>query len=271
MSLASETSRILKENDIRLSRKFGQNYLVDSSKRDKIIGFANLSGDDAVLEIGSGIGTMTLELARHAGKVISIEQDPRIFSILEGRLEDEGVDNVELICDDALNVDFPFFNKVVANLPYQISSPITFKFLEYDFDYGVLMYQKEFALRMNADFNTKSYSRLSATLYFKADVRVLDFVSPACFMPQPKVDSAVVCLKPYKDCVDVGVMYSRVCRALFQHKRKKVRNALVDSYHELGLESKDAARDLCNGLGDFVDRRVLSMSPEDILDLSRRI
>ena len=136
-----------------------------------------MTKNDTVLEIGPGIGTLTIKLAEEAKKVIAIEQDTAIFNILSERLENEGIDNVELINGDAVKVDFPPFNKIVSNLPYQISSPITFKFLNHDFDLAVLMYQKEFAERMNGKVGTKEYSRLSAMLYFKAKVDFLTHVS----------------------------------------------------------------------------------------------
>ena len=136
--------------------------MIDKNKRDQIINFGNITKDDVVLEIGTGIGTLTIELAKKAQKVIAIEQDTKICEILAKRLKDEKIDNVELINDDALKVDFPPFNKIISNLPYQISSPITFKFLDYDFDLAVLMYQKEFADRMNGEVGSKNYSRLSA-------------------------------------------------------------------------------------------------------------
>lgn len=151
---------------------------------------------DIVLEIGPGIGTLTLNLALKSKKVIAIEQDPLIFKILERRLEENNITNVEFINEDALNIDFPKFNKIISNLPYQISSPITFKFLNYDFDSSILMYQKEFAKRMNGKVNTKEYSRLSAMLYFKCNVEFLTDVSSESFIPKPKVDSSVVKLSP---------------------------------------------------------------------------
>ena len=134
ISLAKETKSILQENDIKLNKNLGQNYLIDDFKRKKIINYGNLTKEDTVLEIGPGIGTLTIELAKKAGKVIAIEQDTTIFNILKRRLEKENINNVELINGDAVKVDFPKFNKIVSNLPYQISSPISFKFLNYDFD-----------------------------------------------------------------------------------------------------------------------------------------
>ena len=141
-SLSKTTKNILNQYGIKLNKNLGQNYLIDKNKRDQIINFGNINKNDTVLEIGTGIGTLTIELAKRAGKVIAIEHDPNIAKILSERLEKEKIDNVELINDDALNVDFPKFNKIISNLPYQISSPITFKFLNYDFDLAILMYQK---------------------------------------------------------------------------------------------------------------------------------
>lgn len=140
--MSKTTKDILNQYGIKLNKNLGQNYLIDRNKRDQIINFGNISKEDTILEIGTGIGTLTIEIAKRAKKVIAIEQDPKIANILSSRLEKEKIDNVELINDDALNVDFPKFNKIISNLPYQISSPITFKFLNYDFDLAILMYQK---------------------------------------------------------------------------------------------------------------------------------
>ena len=232
-SLSKTTKSILSQNGITLNRNLGQNYLIDKNKRDQIIGFGEITKDDVVLEIGTGIGTLTIELAKKARKVIAIEQDTRICEILARRLEEEKIDNVDLINGDALKVDFPHFNKIISNLPYQISSPITFKFLDYDFDLAVLMYQKEFADRMNGEVGSKNYSRLSAMLYFKCDVEKLTDVSCESFIPKPQIDSTVVKLTPKENRIpeDEFRIYSRFTRALFQHRNKKIRNALIDSRH----------------------------------------
>ena len=173
-SLSKITKNILNQHGIKLNKNLGQNYLIDKNKRDQIINFGNIDENDIILEIGTGIGTLTIEIAKKAKKVIAIEQDKNICDILAERLKDEKIDNVELINDDALKVDFPKFNKIISNLPYQISSPITFKFLNYDFDLAVLMYQKEFAQRMNGKVGTKNYSRLSCMLYFKCNTKLIE-------------------------------------------------------------------------------------------------
>lgn len=277
ISLAKETKSILQENDIKLNKNLGQNYLIDDFKRKKIINYGNLTKEDTVLEIGPGIGTLTIELAKKAGKVIAIEQDTTIFNILKRRLEKENINNVELINGDAVKVDFPKFNKIVSNLPYQISSPISFKFLNYDFDLAILMYQKEFADRMNGKVGTKQYSRLSAMLYFKADVKFLTKVSPESFIPSPKVDSAVVELKPKENKIneDDYKVYSKVVKALFQHRNKKARNALIDSRHIIGFKDKKELKSILNNTEDenpkikeLLLERTINLSPESIMKLS---
>jgi 16S rRNA (adenine1518-N6/adenine1519-N6)-dimethyltransferase len=277
ISLAKETKQILQENGIILNKNLGQNYLIDDFKRKKIIEYANLTKEDTVLEIGPGIGTLTIELAKKARKVIAIEQDTTIFNILKKRLEKEKIDNVELINGDAVKVDFPEFNKIVSNLPYQISSPISFKFLKHDFDLAILMYQKEFADRMNGKVGTKQYSRLSAMLYFKANIKFLTKVSPESFIPSPKVDSSVVELKPKESKIadDDFKIYSKVVKALFQHRNKKARNALIDSRHIIGFKDKKELKSILNNLEDENPRikellleRTINLSPENIMELS---
>ena len=277
-SLSKTTKSILSKNGITLNRNLGQNYLIDKNKRDQIIGFGEITKDDVVLEIGTGIGTLTIELAKKARKVIAIEQDTRICEILARRLEEEKIDNVDLINDDALKVDFPPFNKIISNLPYQISSPITFKFLDYDFDLAVLMYQKEFADRMNGEVGSKNYSRLSAMLYFKCDVEKLTDVSCESFIPKPQIDSTVVKLTPKENRIpeDDFRIYSRFTRALFQHRNKKIRNALIDSRHIINSIDKKTLKRRLNGIEDeelleYLKKRVVVLSPEEILHISLKL
>lgn len=277
-SLSKITKNILNQYGIKLNKNLGQNYLIDKNKRDQIINFANLNKSDTVLEIGTGIGTLTIELAKRAGKVIAIEQDSNIAEILSQRLEDEKIDNVELINDDALKVDFPEFNKIVSNLPYQISSPITFKFLNYDFDLAILMYQKEFARRMSGTVGSKDYSRLSAMLYFKCNVETLTDVSSESFIPKPKIDSTVVKLTPKENKIshDDFKIYSKFTKALFQHRNKKIRNALIDSRHIVcNLDKKEMKEKINNiefeEINEYLTKRVIAIAPEEILFLSKEL
>ena len=277
-SLSKTTKSILKQHGITLNKNLGQNYLIDKNKRDQIVHFGNISENDIVLEIGTGIGTLTIELAKKAKKVIAIEQDENIYKILTKRLKDEKIDNVELINDDALSVDFPKFNKIISNLPYQISSPITFKFLEYDFDLAILMYQKEFAERMNGEVGSKNYSRLSAMLYFKCNVEKLTDVSSESFIPKPKIDSTVVRLTPKENKIsDTDFKtYSNFTKALFQHRNKKIRNALIDSRHVISDIDKKVLRQRLNDveseeINEYLSQRVVALTPEEILKLSKEL
>lgn len=277
-SLSKTTKSILNRYGIRLNKSLGQNYLIDKNKRDQIIEFGHITQDDVVLEIGTGIGTLTIELAKKAKKVIAVERDSNICEILNWRLEKENIDNVEVINDDALKIEFPKFNKIVSNLPYQISSPITFKFLDYDFDLAVLMYQKEFADRMMGEVGSKNYSRLSAMLYFKCNVSKLTDVSCESFIPKPKVDSVVVSLTPKESELDKSDfdIYSRFTKALFQHRNKKIRNALIDSRHIIcNLDKKEMKSRLNNinneRMESYLSERVIVLSPEDILFVSKEL
>ena len=277
-SLSKTTKDILSRHGIKLNKNLGQNYLIDKNKRDQIINFGDISKEDVILEIGTGIGTLTIELAKRAKKVIAIEQDKKIFEILAQRLEDEKIDNVELINDDALKVDFPPFNKIISNLPYQISSPITFKFLNYDFDLAILMYQKEFASRMNGEVGTKNYSRLSAMLYFKCDVEKLTDVSNESFIPKPQIDSTVVKLTPKENIIsdDDFRTYSKFTKALFQHRNKKIKNALIDSRHIISNIDKKVLKKRLNDIDDkeleeYLKKRVVVLSPEEILLISKKL
>jgi 16S rRNA (adenine1518-N6/adenine1519-N6)-dimethyltransferase len=193
-------------------------------------------------------------------------------------LKEEKIDNVDVINEDALKIEFPKFNKIVSNLPYQISSPITFKFLDYDFDLAILMYQKEFAQRMNGEVGSKDYSRLSAMLYFKCNVETLTEVSCESFIPKPKVDSMVIELSPKKLDItseEYGV-YSKFTKALFQHRNKKIRNALIDSRHIIcNLDKKEMKERLNNitdeKLNDYLTKRVVVLTPEEILFISNQL
>lgn len=264
-SLATETKRILREYNLRLNKRLGQHYLIDNLKRDKILSYANLKDDDIVLEIGPGIGTLTIPLASKAGKVIAIEKDKRIASILKRKLY--GHDNVEVIIGDALKIKFPQFNKIVSNLPYKISSPITFKFLEYDFDFGILMYQREFAERMIAKPGTRDYSRLSVALYFMANIEIIDYIPRKAFLPPPKVESAIVKLTPKGK---INGIFERTCRALFQHKKKKAKNALIESFHE--ISNKADPKEVVKFIDPILlEKRVFTLDPLEILRISNEL
>lgn len=268
--MPNNTKEILDKYNIRLDKNKSQNYLIDNNKLENILRNADIQSDETILEIGAGIGTLTIPMAQKAFKVIAIEKDPVIADILRQRIIKEKIDNVEVINDDALKIEYPSFDKIVSNLPYQISSPVTFKFLDYDFKKAVLMYQLEFAKRMNAKVNSKEYSRLSVALYYRADIKIIDTLPPSAFIPQPKVNSAVIELIPKKE-VKLNECFDDVVRALFQHRNKKAKKALIQSAHELNTDKKNLKNLLSNVDNELFEEKVFKLTPEEILEISEII
>jgi len=268
--LSRETIKILKKHQIRLNKRKSQHYLVNSSILDRIIRKAEPSVNDTILDIGAGIGTLTIPLSEMARKVVAIEQDPQIASILRERLEEKGITNVDVLEGDATRLELPPFNKVVSNLPYKISSPITFRLLEYDFDFGILMYQLEFADRMVSKPGESKYSRLSVMINLKAEAEKLFTVPKGAFLPPPRVSSAVVKLTPKKD-VKLDEFMLNITRALFQHKRKKAKKALLDSYHEWAPDKKFAKEMLSRLDSELMDERPFQMESENIIQITHEL
>ncbi len=241
-----------------MSEKFGQNFLIDTGVARREVEYADVNSSDVVLEIGPGQGILTDVLSRKAKKVIAVEIDKELYSLLKGGLSD----NVLLINEDVLKVDFnklPSFNKIVSNLPFQISSELTFKLLELDFDLAVLIYQYEFARRMIASVNTKDYSRLTVNLSYKCSCEILEKVPKGCFNPQPRVDSAIVKLVPLDSpafFVQDEKFFFNLTRNLFSYRRKKIKNVLKNVY---GFTHPNLP---------FSERRIGELSPEEIAELS---
>jgi 16S rRNA (adenine1518-N6/adenine1519-N6)-dimethyltransferase len=193
MDLKQIAVTAMKERGFYAKRSLGQNFLINESVLEHEAAFGDIEGKD-VIEIGPGLGFLTQKLAQRAKKVLAIEKDTSLKPYLERYLE--GCDNVEIVWGDALEVDLPKY-KVVSNIPYQISSPLTFKLL-YNGNPAVICYQKEFAQRMLARAGTKEYSRLSATIGFLATVKKLREVPKGNFWPQPQVDSMIVDIIPHQ-------------------------------------------------------------------------
>ena len=231
--MMDQTLALLRRHGIRLSKRAGQHQVIDPTVLEQMVDYAELSRDDVVLEVGAGIGNLTLLIAAHAGRVITVERDRRLMRVLGERLRVHS--NVKLLCGDALQIELPKFNKVVANLPYGISSDITFRLLKRKFELAILMYQLEFAERLVAKPGSDDYGRLTVNAYYRASVELLGEVPPEAFFPQPKVTSAIVRLKPREPPFDVAdeSMFFNVVRALFQHRRQRVRNALYRSFGEV--------------------------------------
>lgn len=248
---------------------FDQHFLVDAGALDRIVEAAMLSPEDTVLEIGAGIGNLTERLAKTAKKVIAIEIDPVLVEVLKDRFK--GIDNIEIIPGDALKLDFPEFDKVVSNLPYSISSEITFKLLRYRFKLGILMYQYEFAKRMVSPPNCKDYSRLTVDTFYFAEASILMKVPKGAFQPVPEVDSAVIKMVPREAPFEVRneAFFLDFVAAVFSQRRKKLRNAILSANHLLKVpQLKEVISQLP---GEFLDKRAENLTPEQLAEVSNRL
>ena len=231
------TIDIIKKYNFAFQKRFGQNFLIDGHVVEKIISSADITRDDIVLEIGPGIGTMTRYLAEAAGQVYAVEIDKNLPIILEETLAD--YNNVTVINDDILKVDIAKLTegkpiKVVANLPYYITTPIIMGLFEKHIPATsiTVMVQKEVAQRMQAAPGSKDYGALSLAVQYYAAPYIVANVPPNCFMPRPNVGSAVIRLTCYdKPPVEVGneTLMFKLIRAAFNQRRKTLQNALNNS------------------------------------------
>lgn len=235
------TIEVLNKYQFMFQKKFGQNFLIDTHVLEKIIQSANITKEDFVLEIGPGIGTMTQYLAEAAREVTAVEIDRNLIPILKDTLS--GYDNVNVINEDILKVDIcrlaqeknggrPI--KVVANLPYYITTPIIMGLFEshVPLDSITIMVQKEVADRMQVGPGTKDYGALSLAVQYYAQPYIVANVPPNCFMPRPKVGSAVIRLTRYAQPpvqVDDEKKMFRLVRASFNQRRKTLVNGLNNS------------------------------------------
>ena len=251
---------------IRPSRSRGQHFLVDSRVAARQLNHAALRASDVVLEIGPGLGVLTRALVERAKHVIAIESDRRFAEYLR-----KAVPEAEIVHGDALEVDWPEFDVMVSNLPYQISSPLTFRLLDTPFDRAVLMYQWEFARRMVAAPGTPDYSRLSVGVYVRASCGILERVPRNAFHPQPKVDSALVRLEPRPSPFPIAdpAAFDAVVAALFEHRRKTLENGLRLAWASFAA-SPEALEDRLASL-PFRGRRVEELRPEDIEQVAEAV
>lgn len=235
------TIEVLQKYDFVFQKKFGQNFLIDTHVLDKIISAAEITKEDFVLEIGPGIGTMTQYLACAAREVVAVEIDKALIPILEDTLQDYS--NVTVLNEDILKVDIKKLAdehnngkpiKVVANLPYYITTPIIMGLFEGDvpIESITVMVQKEVADRMQVGPGTKEYGALSLAVQYYAEPYIVANVPPNCFMPRPKVGSAVIRLtkhaEPPVELSDTKLMF-RIIRASFNQRRKTLANGLNNS------------------------------------------
>ncbi|VYU57609.1 Ribosomal RNA small subunit methyltransferase A [Clostridium tertium] len=230
-----KTAELVKKYNFKFSKSLGQNFLVDDSVPRDIVAGAEVDENDLVIEIGPGVGTLTAQLLNKAKKVVAIELDDDLIPILKGEIGDNP--KFSLIHNDALKVDFNEIIgeeksvKLVANLPYYVTTPIIVKLLKegYNFKSLTIMIQKEVAERMNAEPSNKDYGALTLLVQYYCNTKIVRKVPPQCFMPRPKVDSIVIKLdkldKP-RVSVDNEKLFFEIIRSSFNMRRKTLWNGV---------------------------------------------
>ena len=269
---ASNTIDVIKRHGFTFQKRYGQNFLTDDHVLTKIMDAAQISGDDHVIEIGPGIGSMTQYLCERAGRVTAVEIDKNLIPILEETLKDYS--NVNIINDDILKVDIKDLleedgvirpAKVVANLPYYITTPIVMGLLESHLPLKsiTVMVQKEVADRMVAGPGGKEYGALSLAVRYYTKPDIVANVPPNCFIPRPKVGSAVIRLdvydKPPVEVTDDKLMF-KIIRAAFNQRRKTLANSLANA-SDLGFSKEAVTGALAQmGLNENIRGEALDLS-----------
>lgn len=277
----SATKEIINKYSFAFQKKFGQNFLIDSNILESIVSAADITKDDFVLEIGPGIGTMTQYLCENARQVVAVEIDKMLIPILQDTLSE--YDNVEVINQDVLKLDINALAqeknagqpiKVVANLPYYITTPIIMGLFEsgVPIESITIMVQKEVADRMQTGPGSKDYGALSLAVQYYAEAKVQLNVSATCFMPRPNVDSAVIKLTRHKtpvvDVKDEKLMF-KVIRASFNQRRKTLVNGIKNS-SELDF-SKEKILEAINTIGKEESIRGEKLTLEDFANLTNAL
>ncbi len=275
------TAEVIEKYHFNFQKKFGQNFLVDSNILDKIIESAQITREDCVLEIGPGIGTMTQRLAEEAREVVAVEIDRNLIPVLEDTLS--AYANVTVINADILKLDLnrlveernggrPI--KVVANLPYYITTPIIMALFEkhVPLQSVTIMVQKEVADRMQEGPGTKDYGALSLSVQYYAKPEIVARVPASCFMPKPNVDSTVIRLTRYEnppvETADEAWLFA-VIRASFNQRRKTLVNGLTNAgYPGIGRQQVEEA---LSGMGLALTVRGETLTLEQFAELSNRL
>jgi len=239
--------------------RLGQHFLMDRSVIERIVSFAEIKREDRVLEIGPGTGILTAALAACAGIVYAVEVDSDLAAQLLGHAP-----NVQVINADALTVILPDYNKIVSNLPYQISSKISYRLLSRPFELAILMFQKEFAERMMALPGSKDYGRLAMISGFFCQIEILEGVPRTAFRPVPEVDSLIVRLRPRAERPEVDPrVFMRLVETFFRNRRKKVKK---------GLAAFGVDREIMAELdASLLDRRPEDLAPDEVAGFARVI
>lgn len=265
--LQRRTERALEEARIRPRRGLGQNFVVDEGLISCILETACLTGEETVLEIGAGTGNLTEPLANRSRRVIAVEKDRLAARYLAERMS--GRENVEVVEGDILHMELPSVDRIVSNLPYSISTPVTFKMLtEGRFGLAALTYQTEVAERLVAPPGTPEYSRLSVMATLLASIRRVKDFPPESFYPKPKVGSTVVAMER-RGIAGLGVpSLEGSLKALFSQRRRVLKKALVAYAKIMGVDRERATAAVPARL---LGRRVFEITPKEFLELSRSL
>ena len=265
-------TKILSENNFRFNKQFGQNFIFDKNLLTAIVKDSNISKQDDVLEIGPGAGTLTKIIAEYSRKVVSYEIDKNLVPILEQNLQ--GVENSKVIFSDALKTDikdiesnFDGEYKIVANLPYYITTPLIFKFIEQTKKVQsiTIMVQKEVADRLIAKKGSKDYGTISIILDFYGKVKVLRNVPRRMFIPPPNVDSAMVQIEIIKNKYDADEeLFKKIVHSAFAMRRKTLQNNLSQGF---GI-SKSQVEEILNKADFVATIRGEQLSTEDYVKLT---
>jgi 16S rRNA (adenine1518-N6/adenine1519-N6)-dimethyltransferase len=271
---------LLAAHNIRPKKQFGQNFIVDPAFADMIVSRAGISSEDIILEIGAGMGALTVPLARKAKMIFAVERDSRIIGILNTQILASGFTNVSIIEEDILAIDLDALSEdvggniiVMGNLPYNISSQILVRLIHSrkNVNRAVLMLQKELSQRITAQAGCKDYGRLSVMLRYCSDIRKLIDVKASLFYPRPKVDSEILELKFKKEIQDQAtdeLFFFKVIKAGFGNRRKTLKNALNASELDIGA---DAAMRVLENSGIDPIRRAETLSVEEFVILSNNL
>lgn len=265
---------ITKKYGFQFTKSLGQNFLVDTNILQKIVDSADIQEEDIVIEVGTGIGTLTRELAKRAKKVYAIEIDKKLIPIVKettsnyNNIDFVNMDFLEVVLEDLIQEKDRKI-KVIANIPYYITTPIIMKCLESSLDIStiLLMIQKEVADRLSAEPSTKAYGSLSVAVQYYSDVEFVEKVSKSCFYPQPKVDSGIVKLSKKHEYIFVRdrELFSQVVKSAFAKRRKTISNSMIGFCEQF---TKDNVMKALGKSGTDAKRRGETLTVEEFAHLS---
>jgi 16S rRNA (adenine1518-N6/adenine1519-N6)-dimethyltransferase len=265
-TLFEETIRLIRKYGIRPKKRLSQSFVVDESLVRTIVENVQPKPGDVIVEIGAGLGTLTLELAKHGSKVKAVEIDPELVRVLKDRFST--FQNVEVVQGDFMEIGLKG-NVYTGNIPYHVSTPVVFKILEQDYERAVITVQKEVAERIVSKPGTSDYGRLTVSVNTRAEPLVIGFFPASSFYPRPKVAHAVLRIKPSRNVVDASIL-DCLLRAMFSQRNRLARTVLRKSLEQLYGEK---GRMVYSNSVQLIPegRRVFELTVQDFLNLSKAV